>query len=131
MWAFLMVAGLAKPPQRFDDIKMKQMSFSNIGPIIVWEEDGNVRWADEFNFWKFLFRMLIMKSAGTFSYIYGAPFIGMLLVWEFSMNTLIAACIFWGVVALNFGMTIPCLIFMYKYSLKKIKQRAEARSTEI
>ena len=54
---------------------------------------------------------------------------GMLLVWNFSVQTLIAACIFWGIVAVNFGMTIPILIFLYKYSLKKIKQRDQARST--
>lgn len=130
MWAFLMVAGLATPPQTFEDVKMKQMSFSNIGPTIVWEEDGNVRWADDFDFWKFLFRMFIMKSAGTAFYIYGAPFMAMLLLWNFSMNSLISACIFWGVVAFNFGATAPALILIYKYSCKKIKDRELARNAK-
>lgn len=107
---------------------MKQMSFSNIGPTIVWEEDGNVKWADDFNFWHFLFRMLIMKSVGTASYVYGAPFWAMLFVWNFSIQSLISAAIFWGVVSVNFAFTVPVLVFLYKYSCKKIAERERARA---
>jgi hypothetical protein len=52
----------------------------------------------------------------------------MLLIWNFSIKSVIAACIFWGIIAFNMVTGVPHIIMLYKYGLKKIAERERARN---
>jgi len=129
MWAFLMVAGLF-PPQKWHGIELNTLSFSNIGPRLTFEEDGSVRFADDFSYWLFVFRMFVLKAPGTFLYIYGSPFIAMLLVWHFSMLSVMSCVIFWAIVFGNLSMSFVQLTALYYYGKRKSEKRRVQRAAQ-
>lgn len=126
MWTFIMVAGFNKgfrPPQTWQGVTVSQLSPSNIGPHVVFDEDGQVHFADDFDVKKYLYDMVIGKLAFTFTYVYGSPVIAMLGCWTFSMVSLESACIFYGMVTGNLCIVSLIMFLLYRRGVRRTKER--------
>mmetsp|Transcript_23707 Transcript_23707/g.74598 ORF Transcript_23707/g.74598 Transcript_23707/m.74598 type:complete len:137 (-) Transcript_23707:260-670(-) len=126
MWTFVVVASLKEafqPPREWQGITVLELSASNIGPRIVFDEDGHVRFPDDFNIWVFMYDMAIGKLPATCFYVLGAPLIAMLLCWSFSFETLEAAIVFSVVISSQLSLVMLSVLLLYHLAMKKRKAK--------
>lgn len=102
---------------------MHALSYSNIGPRLVFEDDGSLRFADEFHYWKFVFRMIVGKSIGTTLYMNCSLPAAMLLTWYFSWIMIECMLIVTAIIVVSFMVTNAGMYMMYRRAVYKTRQR--------
>jgi len=113
------------PPQSWRGVHITQLSYSDIGPNLVFE-DGQLYFSDEFHIWTFLFKICLGKGPATSIYVGLNPFMAMLVCWHFSRIVLDAAIIFVSV----FTATALCAVIAFYCLYRRAEARKAARKCQ-
>mmetsp|Transcript_8090 Transcript_8090/g.20707 ORF Transcript_8090/g.20707 Transcript_8090/m.20707 type:complete len:189 (+) Transcript_8090:129-695(+) len=113
-----MAGGVASSvPQTWRGMTVRSMAYSDVGPVVNFDEAGHIVFAPEWSYKMWVVSMFIRKP-GTAIYIAANPFVCMLCCWTWSVNIVWCAIGLIGVFSLNGACILVFTSILHKRAVK-------------